>query len=51
MFDFLGICLLEPPRREFYREFCLSFPTSELVDALSLEDIGLGLKSPGGQGL
>lgn len=51
MSDFLGICLLEHLRREFYREFCLSFPTSEHVDALYPEDIGPGLKSPGVQGL
>lgn len=45
IFDFLGICLLEPQRREFYVEFCLSFPTSEPVDAFYPGHIGLCLKS------
>lgn len=51
IFDFLGICLLEPQRREFYMEFCLSFPTSEHVDAFYLGCTGLYLQSPGIQTL
>lgn len=49
--SFLGVCLLEPQRKDFCLEVCLSFPTSDLGDALYPGHTGLGLKSPGLQEL
>lgn len=46
----MGNLLLEPQWKPFM-EFCFSFPTSELVDALYFGHIGLCLKSPGVQEL
>ena len=46
---FLGNYLLEPQKRELCKELCLSFPTSELVDALHPGHLGQHPKSSGVQ--